>query len=152
MARIDHTTPAASRSVGHDLDRAGLPAAAQPLDWSDVVVVTVRGRVDGSACLWLHNRLVAGVRSVGHLVVDLSRVSSLGPVGLTVLVVVRAESVVKRCRLCVVVRSRLVRLPLVSAGLADDFDLHPDLVEALECSRSPAVPRLVNGRQPGDRR
>ena len=152
MAHVDHTTPAASQSVWTDLGGGGRLTVTEPLAPPDVVVVTVRGEVDGSGCPWLHDRLVARVRSTRHLVVDLGEVSFFGAAGLAVLVVVRAEALVERCRLCVVVRSRVVRLPLIITGLVDEFDLHADVVEALVCSRSPAGSLLGGPRQPGDRR
>ena len=152
MVHVDHTTTAASPSVWNHLGGGDQLTITEPLAPPDVVVVTVRGEVDGTACLWLHDCLVSRVRSTRHLIVDLSDVSFFGAAGLTVLVVVRAEALVERCRLCVVVRSRVVRLPLIITGLIGEFDLHTDLVEALVCSRSSGEPGLGGPRQPGDLR
>jgi anti-sigma B factor antagonist len=147
VARLDHTP----RPVGNDVTGDHL-TVTEPLAPPDVAVVAVRGEVDGPACPWLSDRLVAHVRSTHHLVIDLSDVSFLGAAGLTVLVVVREEALLERCRLCVVTRTRLVRLPLMITGLVDVFDVHGDLVSALVCRKLPAGPRPAGPRQPADPR
>jgi len=147
VAHLEHT----SQPVRNDVTGDHL-TVTEPLAPPDVVVVAVRGEVDGAACPWLSDRLVARVRSTHHLVVDLSDVSFLGAAGLTVLVLLREEALVERCRLCVVARTRLVRLPLMITGLVDVFDVHGDLVGALVCRELPAGPRPVDPRQPADLR
>lgn len=78
--------------------------------------------------------------------------SFLGAAGLTVLVLVREEALLEPCRLCVVARTRLVRLPLMITGLVDVFDVHSDLVGALVCREPAAGPRRADPRQPADLR
>jgi len=119
---------------------------------SGALVLAVRGEVDSSTCPLLRVRLIAQLRSTHHLVLDLGEVSFLSAAGLTVLVVVREAALVAGTRLCVVARSRAVRLPLMITGLTGVIDLHLDVADALLCSSLPAGPRLVDPRQPGDLR
>lgn len=149
---LESSAQIASRPAGIDLGGGDLLTVTEPLVAPDVVVVAVHGAVDGTTCPWLHDRLVAHVRSTHHLVVDLGEVSFLGAAGLTVLVVVREEALAERCRLCLVAGTRLVRLPMMITGLVDVFDLHTDLADALVCQELPAGLRLAGPRPPGDLR
>ncbi len=152
MPHLTDTTPVALQSVRIDLANRHLLTTSVPPVPSDAVVVAVHGDVDGVDCPWLHDRLVAHLKTTRHLVVDLSEVRYFGAAGLTVLVVVRETALLEGCRLCVIARTRLVRLPMMVTGLVDVFDLHADLVDALVCRKLPAPSRLVGPRDPGDLR
>ncbi len=119
---------------------------------SGALVVAVRGDVDPATCPLLRARLIAQLRTTHHLVLDLGEVRFLSAAGLTVLLVVREAALMAGSRLCVVARSRLVRLPLMITGLSGVLDLHLDVADALLCPSLPAGPRLVDPRQPGDLR
>jgi anti-anti-sigma factor len=108
---------------------------------SGAVVVAVHGVVDGTTGPSLQDRLISHVRSTRHLIVDLGGVSLLCAAGLTVLVAVREAALLASCRLCVVARTRPVRLPLLITGLAEVLDLHTDLAPALVCAGLPDRPR-----------
>lgn len=152
MAHLDVTTTVAAQPSPIALAGGELMTVTSRVVASGAVVVAVHGEADGTTCPLLHDRLIAHVRSIHHLILDLGGLSFFGAAGLTVLVVVRQAALLADCRLCVVVGTRSVRLPLMITGLVDVFDLHTDLTGALVCPDLPAVARLVDPRQPGDRR
>jgi anti-sigma B factor antagonist len=155
MAHIDLIRPVGPR---HDAPNC---CSAEPLtvstEPSGAVVVALSGEVDMTNCAALRDRIIEPLRSTHHLVLDLSEMTFLCAAGLTVLVDVSAAARSTGTRLCVVARTRPVRLPLMITGLSGVLDLHLDVEEALACrcvnpAASPAGPRLGDPRQPGDLR
>ncbi|WP_394619991.1 STAS domain-containing protein [Lentzea sp. JNUCC 0626] len=154
MAHQDVTT-----MTGPCPARTGRPTALlATTTWtaaSGAIVVSVSGEVDMSTAAVLRERVVVQLPITSHLVVDLSEVSLLCAAGLTVLLEVREAAHSTATNLCVVARTRQVRLPLLRTGLSGVLDLHLDVGEALFClsaarSASPAGPGLP--RQAGDLR
>lgn len=152
MALFDVTTTIAARPAPIAPAGGELMTVTSRVVPSGALVVAVQGEMDATTCPLLHDQLIAHVRSTRHLILDLSGVSFFGAAGLTVLVVVREAALPADCRLCVVARTRPVRLSLMITGLVDVFDLHTDVTEALVCPGLPAGARLVDPRQPGDLR
>lgn len=100
---------------------------------SAAVVVAVSGEVDMTNCAALRDEITAQLRFTRHLVVDLAAVTFLCAAGLTVLVVVSEAARRAGTKLCVVARTRQVRLPLMVTGLSGVLDLHLEVGEALAC-------------------
>lgn len=96
------------------------------------VVLAVRGEVDMSTSPLLRDRLHEHIRPTClHLAVDLTEVSFFGAAGLTVLVTVREAAEAAGIRLCLVADTRAVLRPLTITGLADVFDVCPDIAHAM---------------------
>lgn len=99
----------------------------------DVVVVRVGGEVDMlttpllGACLTKQLQTDPGV-----LVVDLTRVGFLGSSGLAALVTARDEAGAREVTLRLVSADHAVLRPLTATGLAELFDIYPDLQAALD--------------------
>lgn len=95
------------------------------------VVLAVRGEVDLCTSPLLRDRLLEHLRpACPRLVVDLTEVSFFGAAGLTVLVTVRKAAEAAGIRMCLVARTRAVLQPLTLTGLADVFDIFPDITHA----------------------
>jgi anti-sigma B factor antagonist len=96
------------------------------------IVLTVRGEVDVLTSTRLNDQLLPHVRdTVPHVIVDLTGVSFLTAAGLTVLVTTRQAAVAAGVKLRLVASTRPVLLPLRITGLADMFDISPDITHAL---------------------
>ncbi|USX54043.1 STAS domain-containing protein [Lentzea sp. HUAS12] len=132
----DLTSAAGSRAVQASSRPTDLLAIAEWTAPTGAVVLAVHGEVDTSSCSVLHNRIDEQLRSDHHLVLDLGEVDLLCAAGLTVLVVVRERAQLRGTVLCVVARTRPVRLPLIITGLTGVLDLHLDVDEALACGRA----------------
>ncbi|GHH42530.1 STAS domain-containing protein [Lentzea cavernae] len=155
MAHIDLILPVGSRPDVLNLCSTELLSVST--ESSGAVVVALSGEVDMTNCASLRDQTTEQLWSTHHLVLDLSGVTFLCAAGLTFLVDVSAAARPPGTRLCVVARTRQVRLPLMITGLSGVMDLHLDVEEALACRRvtpatSPAGPRLGDPRQPGDLR
>lgn len=155
MAQIDVNTIFGPRPVQTGRLPAELLTTTLRTAPSGAVAVSVSGEVDMITCVVLRDRIVEQLRFNHHLVVDLSEVSFLSAAGLTVLVHAREMAQRRGTGLCVVARTRQVRLPLMITGLSGVLHLHPDVVEALTCQYvgpplSSAGPRLGDSRQLGD--
>jgi anti-anti-sigma factor len=98
----------------------------------DATVVSVRGEVDMLTSALLGDRLLTHVLdTVGHVIVDLTRVGFFAAAGLTVLVNARQAAVAAGITFCLVASTRAVLLPLTITGLDDVFDIRPNLTHAL---------------------
>ncbi|ANZ41861.1 hypothetical protein BBK82_43960 [Lentzea guizhouensis] len=133
MAQIDVTTTAGPRHAQVSRRSAEVLVGTTRTVPSGAVVVTVSGEVDMTTCVVVRDRIAEQLRFTHHLVLDLSEVTFFCAAGLTVLVVAGKTAQLTGTDLCVVARTRQVRLPLMITGLSGVLDLHPDLGEALAC-------------------
>ncbi|SDP93489.1 STAS domain-containing protein [Lentzea jiangxiensis] len=155
MERIDITTTFDPRHAQVSRCPAEVFVVTTRTAPSGAVVVAVRGEVDMATCMVVRDQITEQLRFTDHLVLDLSEVAFFCAAGITVLVVVGKAAQLTGADLCVVARTRQVRLPLMITGLSGVLDLHLDVGEALECrsagrQASPAWPRLADPGQPGD--
>ena len=98
----------------------------------DVVVVRVGGEVDMLTTPMLGSCLSEQLQSdPGMLVVDMRRVGFLGSSGLAALVTAREEAGTRDVTLRLVSAGHAVLRPLTATGLAELFDIYPDLETAL---------------------
>lgn len=98
----------------------------------DTVVVRVGGEVDMLTTPLLGTCLNEQLQAApAMLVVDLSRVGFLGSSGLAALVTARDEAGAQGVTLRLVSADHAVLRPLNATGLADLFDIYPDLQAAL---------------------
>jgi anti-anti-sigma factor len=127
----DHFLPATIAQPDLDLAADLLTVTARPVP-PDAMVLAVRGEVDLSTTSILRNELLAHwYDTVTQVVVDLTAVDFLSAAGLTVLVNVREAAVTAGSSLCLVACTRAVLLPLTITGLDGEFDIYPELVDAL---------------------
>ncbi|WP_439658736.1 STAS domain-containing protein [Lentzea sp. HUAS TT2] len=150
MAHLDVTAPL-------DSCAAGLLTVTARTTASGPIVVTVRGELEGTTSALLRDRVNESLVRTRHLVLDLGGVSFLCAAGLTALVEIGQRALAGGTGLCVVARTRQVRMPLMITGLTGTFDLHVEVGEAVRCrvgrgSPSPAWPLLAGPRQAGDLR
>lgn len=152
MTHLDQIPNVVLRSVPIGRATGELVTVASRVVPTGAIVAAVHGEVDATTSPLVRDRLLADVYATHHLVVDLGGVSFFGAAGLTVLVVVREAALRASRKLCVVARTRPVRMPMMITGLDGELDLHTELACALVCPRLPARPRLADPRQPGDLR
>lgn len=99
----------------------------------DVVVVRVGGEVDMLTTPLLGACLTKQLQTgPGMLVVDLTRVGFLGSSGLAALVTARDEAGARDVTLRLVSADHAVLRPLHATGLAELFNIYPDLQAALD--------------------
>lgn len=98
----------------------------------DVVIVRIGGEVDMLTTPMLSSLINKQFESeLSTLVLDMRRVGFLGSSGLAALVTARDEAANHGVSLRLVTAERAVLRPLTATGLADLFDVYPDLETAL---------------------
>jgi anti-sigma B factor antagonist len=108
-----------------------LSVTAHPVP-PDVVVIMVRGEVDLLTGPLLLDALLAQLHGPGRqLIVDLTAVDFFGAAGLTVLATARQATLAVGTGLCLVANTRPVLLPLTITAMHTQFDIYPDLAQAL---------------------
>lgn len=135
----DMRRPAGQDDSGHNVAMSGGEdaVAEQVIDLDvkrdgDVVVVRVGGEVDMLTTPLLGSCLAEQLqRDPRMLVVDLRDVGFLGSSGLAALVTAREEAGNRKVQLRLVSADHAVLRPLTATGLADLFDIYPDLETAL---------------------
>jgi anti-sigma B factor antagonist len=99
----------------------------------DVVIVRVGGEVDMLTTPLLGSCLAENLQTDPRvLVVDMRRVGFLGSSGLAALVTARDEASARNVILRLVSADHAVLRPLTATGLAELFEIHPDLETALD--------------------
>jgi anti-sigma B factor antagonist len=108
-----------------------LTLTAQPVP-PGAVVIRVDGEVDLFTSPLLRNGLLAHLHGPGRgLIIDLTAVGFFGAAGLTVLATVRHAALAVGVGLGLVAHTRPVLLPLTITGMHTQFDIYPDLTQAL---------------------
>jgi anti-sigma B factor antagonist len=119
MARADDAV--AEQVVDLDVERDG-----------DVVVVRVAGEVDMLTTPMVSELISEQLGTdLSTLVLDMRRVGFLGSSGLAALVTARDEASSQGVALRLVSADHAVLRPLTATGLAELFDIYPDLETAL---------------------
>jgi anti-sigma B factor antagonist len=130
----DRSPPATNPHPGAEF----LTVTAHPVP-PDVVVIRVRGEVDLFTSPQLLDGLLAQLHGPGRrLIVDHTAVGFFGAAGLNILATVRQAIQAMGIGLCLVAHTRPVLLPLAVTGMHTEFDIYPDLAQAL--LRSPGGP------------
>jgi len=138
----DLRRPASGEKTGHNVAMSSAEDAVaeqvidldvQRNDNDNVVVVRVGGEVDMLTTPLLGTCLTEQLRTEpAMLVVDLTRVGFLGSSGLAALVTARDEAGTRAVTLRLVSADHAVLRPLHATGLAELFDIYPDLQAALD--------------------
>ncbi len=98
----------------------------------DVVVVHIGGEVDMLTTPMVGSLISEQLQGdLSTLVLDMSGVGFLGSSGLAALVTAREEAANRNVSLRLVSASHAVQRPLAATGLAELFDIYPDLDRAL---------------------
>jgi len=99
---------------------------------ADVVVVHIGGEVDMLTTPMVSSLILEQLQGdLTTLVLDMSHVGFLGSSGLAALVTAREEAGNRGVSLRLVSASHAVQRPLAATGLAELFDIYPDLDHAL---------------------
>jgi anti-sigma B factor antagonist len=136
----DMRRPASQDDPGHNVAMTGGEdvVAEQVIDLDvkrdgGTVVVRVGGEVDMLTTPLLGSCLAEQLETEpGMLVVDMSNVGFLGSSGLAALVTARDEAAGRQVTLRLVSADHAVLRPLTATGLAELFDIYPDLETALD--------------------
>jgi anti-sigma B factor antagonist len=97
-----------------------------------VRVMHVVGEIDTLTAPVLRDRVNEQLADVSLLVLDLSDVTFLGSAGLAVLVAAKDEAAQRKCRLLLVLGSRIVSRALEATGLLGLFEVADGVPQALK--------------------